>query len=45
MRRVSAITAALALLGLCVFAQATTSIDTVRVGDQGNVGDYRYGSA
>lgn len=39
-----AVTVVLALLGLCIAAQAIV-IETVGVGDSANAGDYRYGNA
>lgn len=45
MKKVFAVTAALALLGLSSFAQASIIIDTVAVGDKGNTADSTgYGS-
>jgi len=45
MKKVFAVTAALALLGLCIAAHAAITIDTVAVGDKGNVADTTgYGS-
>ena len=44
MKRVFAVTAVIALLGLSIAAQAVT-IATVPVGNAGNAGDARYGSA
>jgi len=53
MKKVFAVTAALALLGLGIAAQADvfnlgtgfTNLETVTVGDPGNAGDFRYGTA
>jgi len=45
MKKVFAVTAALALLGLCIAAQAAITIDTVAVGNKGNTADTTgYGS-
>ena len=44
MKKVFAVAAALALLALGIAAQAVV-IETVAVGDSGNAGDYRYGTA
>lgn len=42
MNKVFAVTVALALLGLSIVAQAAITIDTVAVGNAGNVADTRY---
>ena len=39
MKKVFAVTAALALLCLCVAAQAVVTIETVAIGDAGNAAD------